>query len=83
VTVVQHGMREPVAFVKKQLVKKEFVTDVWDVVKRISLKSYKVAKARSAFVLRWQRDRETSYSLADLHRQYKKYIHKRPKHILL
>ena len=24
-----------------------------------------------------------NYSLADLHRQYKKYIHKRPKHILL
>ena len=24
-----------------------------------------------------------SYSLADLHRQYKKYIHKRTKHILL
>ena len=24
-----------------------------------------------------------TYSLADLHHQYKKYIHKRPKHILL
>jgi hypothetical protein len=24
-----------------------------------------------------------NYTLADLHRQYKKYIHKRPKHILL
>jgi len=24
-----------------------------------------------------------NYSLADLHRQYKKYIHKRPKHLLL
>ena len=24
-----------------------------------------------------------NYSLADLHRQYKKYIDKRPKHILL
>jgi hypothetical protein len=24
-----------------------------------------------------------NYPLADLHRQYKKYIHKRPKHILL
>ena len=24
-----------------------------------------------------------SYSLADLHRQYKKYIHKQPKHLLL
>ena len=24
-----------------------------------------------------------NYSLADLHHQYKKYIHKRPKHILL
>ena len=24
-----------------------------------------------------------NYSLADLHRQYKKYVHKRPKHILL
>ena len=24
-----------------------------------------------------------NYTLADLHRQYKKYIYKRPKHILL
>jgi hypothetical protein len=28
-------------------------------------------------------EEKTSYSLADLHHQYKKYIHKRPKYILL
>lgn len=65
-TVVQYGMREPVTFVKKQLVKKEFVTEVLGVAKRFSLKSYKVAKTRSACVLRWRMEREPSLERASL-----------------
>jgi len=66
VTVVQYGIREPITFVKKQLVKKEVVTEILDVVNHFSLKSYKVAKARSAFVLRWRREREPSLERTSL-----------------
>lgn len=56
--VVHYGMRKLVAFINKQLIKKEIVTEILNIFSRFNLKSYNMAESKSISMLKVKKEKK-------------------------